>query len=776
MEAIYVCSYFECYREFTNKRSFQKHKSDHLRHDFLSKHAPQNNSIPSLEISHQENKENLETSYEEPLSEPLLETKSFSNISNDLKYAIYLYNEPTFSRKSSLDVINNTNQLVSSDLERVLRELKDNPENLESFLNERINLLQKKQTEHTIFKDLKKEGVLIESHSVVISRQHLPSKQSVSEEIFEIELIPLRTIFSALFNNTNMLNIIDEYIKSIQHQNEFISNVTQSKWWKEIKSQVATNNDGKTLVIPALVYFDDFEPNNALGSHSSIHKTGAVYVQIPCLPSHLQAKLAHIYLAQLFFSSDRTNFGNSRIFKPLIEELNFLSDVGITISNNDSYNLVKIIPIALIGDNLGLNSMMGFVECFSAHFYCRICKSKKCDMHYQYKPCSNTIRTIANYEEDVRMDNVSETGIKEESIFNTLSYFHVVNNHSVDFMHDVQEGVCHYVLLFLIKKFANTYNFFTISDLNKRIQLFNYGYQQNINKIVPISEDILKKSKLKLSASETTMFFKSFGILVGDLIPNDNKEWKLYIKLRELVSLLMQSPVHNTAHQLLQVLVEEFNQLYTELTETHLKPKFHFLVHYAKVMELMGPIKQFWSMRFESKHSELKKTAHSTQSRRNLIKTMALKHQLRFAHILSHFNDLLINKTECGNLISLDEIQLSHMQEKFNFSKNSSKMYETKWIERNSISYKKGVVIIVNCYDDDTPIFGEIKNIILIDKKYYFCYQKLSTIGFDEHFYAYEVSHEEQYNCFALDDLKDFSDLYINTTVNNKKVINSILY
>lgn len=307
-----------------------------------------------------------------------------------------------------LDILNTTNQLLSTSLEKVLVELQNNPENLEAFLNDQITNLQIKKTEHKIFRDLKYEGYLIESQAVVISRQNLPSNQSISEEVFQIELVPLRTVFSTLFNNTNMLNVIDKYIKSIEND-EFISNVTQSKWWKEIKSQVPTDSARNTLILPALVYFDDFEPNNALGSHSSIHKTGGVYIQLPCLPTHLQAKLAHIYLAQLFFSSDRDIFGNSRIFKPLIEELNFLSDVGITILNNNNYNLVKIIPVALIDDNFGLNSMMGFVESFSANFYCRICKSKKCDMDYQYKPCLNTITTIENYNSDVIINDSRET-------------------------------------------------------------------------------------------------------------------------------------------------------------------------------------------------------------------------------------------------------------------------------------------------------------------------------------------------------------------------------
>ena len=33
---------------------------------------------------------------------------------------------------------------------------------------------------------------------------------------------------------------------------------------------------------------------------------------------------------------------------------------------------VKLVTISLLGDNLGLNSITGFVECFVAHHYCRL--------------------------------------------------------------------------------------------------------------------------------------------------------------------------------------------------------------------------------------------------------------------------------------------------------------------------------------------------------------------------------------------------------------------
>lgn len=94
--------------------------------------------------------------------------------------------------------------------------------------------------------------------------------------------------------------------------------------------------------------------------------------------------------------------------------------------------------------------------------------------------------------------------------------------------------------------------------------------------------DNLKKNKLKMYASEKLMFVKSLGILVGDLIPEDNDDCRLFIlKLREIISLILSPAVHkDTRHQLLQKIIEEHNELYIRLSCSNLKPKFHFLIIY----------------------------------------------------------------------------------------------------------------------------------------------------------------------------------------------------
>lgn len=64
-------------------------------------------------------------------------------------------------------------------------------------------------------------------------------------------------------------------------------------------------------------------------------KTGAVYIQIPCLPEIYLSKLENDFVALLFNTFDRELFQNKLIFPCLNDEFNFLQDKGITIKLPD---------------------------------------------------------------------------------------------------------------------------------------------------------------------------------------------------------------------------------------------------------------------------------------------------------------------------------------------------------------------------------------------------------------------------------------------------------
>lgn len=140
-------------------------------------------------------------------------------------------------------------------------------------------------------------------------------------------------------------------------------------------------------VFPLFLYYDDVELGNPLGSHSGVHKIGCIYYAVVALPPEFVSSLNNIFVAFLFHSSDRSQYkvNNKTMFSALIKELVELQENGIELSINSKVQTIYFSFRLVLKDNLGLNSILGFVESFSANFYYRVCRSHKSDLQYMLK-------------------------------------------------------------------------------------------------------------------------------------------------------------------------------------------------------------------------------------------------------------------------------------------------------------------------------------------------------------------------------------------------------
>lgn len=119
-----------------------------------------------------------------------------------------------------------------------------------------------------------------------------------------------------------------------------------------------------------------------------------------------------------FFSGDRDDCGNQATFSPIIDTLNELSThISVTHSR---YKKVKFIVVLVIGDNLGLNTILGFTKSFNSTYFCRFCKTSKLITHKQLKEDIKTLRKESNYREDLYIDDLRQTGIVEPCAFHDL--------------------------------------------------------------------------------------------------------------------------------------------------------------------------------------------------------------------------------------------------------------------------------------------------------------------------------------------------------------------
>lgn len=86
--------------------------------------------------------------------------------------------------------------------------------------------------------------------------------------------------------------------------------------------------------------------------------------------------------------------------------------------------------------------------------------------------------------------------------------------------------------------------------------------------------------------------------------------------------------------EIMTLKIKQHHSYYVKLFGNTLKPKFHFILHYPIIIKRIGPLKQIWCFRFESKHRELKQYTNNINSRKNIPYTIGIKCALKFSYRL----------------------------------------------------------------------------------------------------------------------------------------------
>ena len=613
-----------------------------------------------------------------------------------LSFILVLYAKPNFPRNVVDIIITFIYKFIKKDfcisletcILKIVTDAKCEPEvaqKIRQCFKEHCRIFDNFLTESNRFNLLKTRGFQepeeFKIHETYVEEIQNDKPVFVKKSIYAVR-ISLTDSLKKFLVIPNMAKSILENVKKLSAECNVISNVIQGRFWKA-KFTNSLNVISKEYMLPLFVYYDEIEVGNALGSHSGKNKFGVTYASIACLPASIASHLNSIIFCMLVRANDMKLCSNEDAFKNLIDELNILQTIGVTVLIDGVPNTFKFQTVLILGDNLGLNQICRFVQSFKANAFCRVCKADSFDCSQMCDENKNLLRTPENYESDFLLSDTTQTGIKESCIFNQLNNFHVAINKSVDFMHDVLEGVCLYVIHNILYEFIYKQKYFTLEYLNLRIQEFIL-YSNDSNKPPPITLNQNKeKLNIKYSGAEMLFITRYLGAIIAHKIPADNKHWRMYIGLRKIVDILM-SPRIVTAHiEELRVLVKELNSSYLSFYGK-LKPKFHFLTHYASLLYLFGPCIHFWTMRYESRHTDIKANAVATNSTQNLLKIIALKQILQMCKI---FNDI-----EFVSNIT------------FKLSTNCKKVYV------NNTEYSIGMFIVINITEPEIQ-FGEIIDI-----------------------------------------------------------------
>ncbi|XP_026290847.2 uncharacterized protein LOC113215432 [Frankliniella occidentalis] len=534
------------------------------------------------------------------------------------------------------------------------------------------------------------------------------------------------------------------YVNSLDlNEDDYIYNYVQCP---SFKAKAAKFKNAGEVVLPLFAFFDDLELNKDLSPHSK--KIGAFYAKVACLTPEFQSALSNIFLCLLFLSKYRTADYETqkKILKPLIEDLTLLEKQGILVNiPNVGCRRIYFVTGLILGDNSGLNSLGGFVNSFSkANHMCRRCKVHKIVMHFQCVEDSALLRNEANFLAAVAVKNKSLTGVKDDCALREIPSLEFPQDLSVDPFHDCEEGICHNLMLAVLRKMIP--KCFTLKTLNERINVFDYGHNVT-NKVPPISEEFASRDKLKMSGSEMTCFIRLFSLIIGECVPESDPYWKLYLKFREVFDIVKAKALPKNIDGILNTLVSELNSDYCTLTGKNLTFKGHVLVHYGSFIHNNGPVDHVSTIRYEAKHRDITKPAHVNSSRTDICLSSAIKHQLAFCYKFLAAESILpqtsFGSLDLTDISDVDALSGIHHLIPSDFLCNGSECLSCVWINLKGTKYVHGCVLFVNLMENSKPVFGQLEQILLSSSNQsdiLFVFSYFVNSGFDSHFHAYHVS------------------------------------
>lgn len=580
-------------------------------------------------------------------------------------------------------------------------------------------------SEHKIKKALNSLSLWIEPKEMILdyieSFSKVGGKQVLSMQPFQYYIVPLKDILEKLFSNDVFVNMANDYMLQ---KNDCIGDVKDGKMYENLPSNT----------FPFVIFFDEIETGNCLGSHKTEYKVGVFYFSLRCFPPIFYSKLGNIYLYAVVPSKATEYKYMNQIVSNLTQEINYLQTNGIEIKKN----CYKFKLVGLIGDNLGQHQVLGFSGSFAANYPCRVCRATKQECKNMCKENSEILRNRTNYTEDVEVDNQTLTGIKYNCPLNDVIDYHVTENMLFDIMHDMAEGVCNVGMSLIIKHFIDK-QFFTLKQLNEMI--YSFPFNTLSNRPPELCMKNIVKEDLSYSAAEMINFTLYFSLLVGNIIPHDDPVWNYYLTLREILDILLQKELSSSAICYLDTLIQEHHSLYITLFNRHLKPKHHHLLHYKRALINTGPLCHNWAMRFESKNYQTKLFAKTIRCRINVCKSLAIRHQYLFANNLLSIkiNPFYFgcNIDNCGPEYKDDDVGECY-----------------KWVSFRGVRYERGAIVsVLNSINESNhflPTFVRIDAMKKVYNDVLLVCNKLVTIGAESHLAAYMVSRTSlvDYVCY----------------------------
>ena len=453
-------------------------------------------------------------------------------------------------------------------------------------------------------------------------------------------------------------------------------------------------------------------------------------------------------------TQDIDKYGIDTFLQPFVNDLKSLFVDGITVTTGSSEQTHYGALLAFLTDTAAAHKLAGFKESMSfAHRICRSCMATRVTSQSQFNEDQFELRTPQKHEQQCqsisgsnRHENSVKYGINRTSVLEEIPGFSVATGIPHDVMHDLFEGVVHYELM-LFLQYCVSSKFFSVATLNNRIRGYDFGTADKPAVIDATSLDLPEK-KFRQSAGQIITLVRNIPLLIADKIPDGDETWTSFLLLIRICQIAL-SPIHSQdTGPYLRILVEEKLSLLHKLYPTStIKPKMHYMVHYASQIERHGPLIHSWTMRHEGKLCFMKRSSRRGNFK-NIVKTVVKHHQLWLSYHLNCVENLLYSKTQLSsnekqsNLMAEPEHIKSQIVAAADLTPGEEYiLYHYKWLKVHSTHYKLGDFVLLE-RDDFSPQFGKISDIIRLEKRnnIFFLVEPYSADFFASHYNAYVIT------------------------------------
>ncbi|KAH8019656.1 hypothetical protein MRX96_033905 [Rhipicephalus microplus] len=226
--------------------------------------------------------------------------------------------------------------------------------------------------------------------------------------------------------------------------------------------------------------------------------------------------------------------------------------------------------------------------------------------------------------------------------------------------------------------------------------------------------------------------------LGADIVPKQNEHWEVYLLLRSIADITFADKIPHDHLAYLQDEIRFFLSSFAALYPGAIIPKLHFLIHYPRLISELGPLKQYWCMRYEAKHQYMKTIAQRNQNFRNICKSIAERHQLLQSF---EFSNLEVDRgiqTKRSRQLKLEDL-CSYMRKVVS---PGIPVWEVGSAEVENLVFKKFDVVILE--KQQLPLFGQIRRLYIYCGSLFLLVDVLMTVRFDRHRWSYVVDNTDE--------------------------------